>query len=363
MRLPILHPFPQLAIGLLGLGLLATGRVAAQARPLPAPQPLAKAMAPTPRPAGGPDSLLRLYGGLKFGLIASHFMGQNCYGSSTGWQPGALVGLLLLRPLSAYTALQAEILFSQKGAAQRNYKYVYRDPTFVCAANTYRATLGYIDVPVLAAFGPGAGTRRQGPFAVAGPQLSIALDKREFVRPTDEGPDGPHEETISTDLNALSPMCAGYVVGVGYRWAKFKDACVSLELRYSGDLTAVYREGYGAGSLCPAPSGRLTNGVLQLQASALFGKPRRSAEAVPPTPTSTPTSTPPVWPPRPTPPPRPSLPTPSPRVPHERAPRVPTEVPARPPVAAPAADQPTPQHDVPSAPEPRRANPTPTPQP
>ncbi|MGI4874896.1 MAG: porin family protein [Janthinobacterium lividum] len=363
MKYPLRYPPHPLAMGLLGLGLLLSCPAAAQIRPLDAAQAQTKVMAPALRPASGADTLLRLYGGLKFGLSASHFAGQTCYGSSTGWDPGALVGLLVFRPLSAYSAVQAEVLFSQKGAHQNHYNYVYHDPTITSTANTYHAALGYIDVPVLAAVGPGAGTRRQGPFAVAGPQLSIALSNREFVRPTADELDDSHEETISTTMRSLAPISLGYVVGVGYRWAKFQDACVALELRYSADFTQVYRSGYGAGSLCPNPSSQLTNGVLQLQASVLFGKPKHSsAAAVPPPPP--PASPQPSWPPRPSLPPRPTPPAPPTRIPPVRPPRLPGEggMPRNPSVVVPSPSTPAPQQEVPVIPRPRQDIPV-TPQP
>lgn len=242
-----------------------------------------------------PDLLI----GLKFGLNLSTFVGESCVGAPFRWNAGLAAGGLVARPLSAHSAVQVEVLVSQKGIRQTRYAHVYQDPTFISTANTYQAVLQYLDLPLLYTIGPGS-AGRAGLFVAAGPQLSLALTRREFVHPTDDGPGGPHEETLATDYRALVPVGAGYVVGAGYRWATGPAAGACLELRYSGDITRVYQADYGAGTLCPGGSNQFGNGVVQVQMSWLFGK-RAKPDGLPlPAPTPPPAEpVPPVWPPRP----------------------------------------------------------------
>jgi hypothetical protein len=182
-----------------------------------------------------------------------------------GWQPGVAAGALLAYPLSGISGLQLEALYSQKGVHQSNYRHVYQDPTFSSLDNTYRASLAYLDVPVLYTFGPGSNGR--GFFAAVGPQFSLALSKREFVRPQGEAVGGAHEEMLNSNRHALQPLAVGYVAGVGYQLANGLGA----EVRYSSDFTDVFRQGYGASMLSSTAGNNVHNGVLQLQVRFLFG--------------------------------------------------------------------------------------------
>lgn len=288
--------------------------------------------------------------GLKLGLNLSTFVGPRCTDAPIGWEGGAAFGLMAIRPLSSHSALQLEMLFSQKGMHERHFQHVYANPTLSGSANTYHAALQYVDVPLLYTWGLGRHDQ-SGPFIALGPQVSIANSKREYVHPTSEDPGGPNEETLDTNYSSLAPMTAGYVVGAGYRWATGKAAGLRVELRYSGDFTPVYRAGYGAGSLCPGGSNQFRNGVLQVQVSGLFsGLFSRDEPAAPaPAPVPAPPQ-PPVWPPRPIiiplprpiPPPAPPRPTPRRREPQQPFPRRdrpsipdPTQAPTLPPTAVP----------------------------
>ncbi|RYU77874.1 porin family protein [Hymenobacter persicinus] len=220
--------------------------------------------------AGQAHAQQSLRGGVKTGLNLATYTGGTI-GRQTGWQPGWATGLVLAYPLSVGSGLQLEALYSQKGASGANYRHVYQNSAVAAATSTYRASLTYLDVPVLYTFGPGSNGR--GLFAEVGPQLSVALGKREAVRPTGEGARRGHEETLSTDLRALTPVAAGYVAGLGYQL----DNGLGAELRYSGDFTRAYRPGYGAGSLAPLARNNFHNGVVQLQVRFLFGAKSRPA--------------------------------------------------------------------------------------
>lgn len=208
--------------------------------------------------------------GLKGGPDLATFTG-GALGQQVTWKPGYTAGLLMTYPLSARSGLQVEALYTQKGVQQEGYQHVYRDPAFFSISNTYFATLSYFDLPVLYTLGPGS--TGQGVFVEAGPQLSISVSRREFVRPTGKAVGGEHEETLATDLGSLAPVSAGYVAGLGYQWANGLGA----ELRYSGDFTQVYRTGCGAGYLATSSNSQPHNGVLHLQVRYLFGKKQRPA--------------------------------------------------------------------------------------
>jgi hypothetical protein len=208
----------------------------------------------------------KLRAGLKAGLNLATYTGGGRIGRQTGWRPGYATGALLAYPLSVRSGLQLEILYSQKGAYQANYRHNYRDPAFQSPNNTYHASLAYLDVPLLYTFGPGSSG--PGLFVAVGPQLSLALAARESVRPTGEAAGRIHEETLNADPRSLTPVAAGYVAGVGYQLA----SGLGVELRYSGDFTNVYRGGYESASPYSGSGSKFHNGVLQLQVRFMVGQ-------------------------------------------------------------------------------------------
>jgi hypothetical protein len=62
--------------------------------------------------------------GLKLGLNLSTFIGQRCTDAPIGWEGGAAFGLMAIRPLSSHSALQLEMLFSQKGMHERSFQHI-----------------------------------------------------------------------------------------------------------------------------------------------------------------------------------------------------------------------------------------------
>ncbi len=211
------------------------------------------------------------YVGVKAGFNLATYTGGGDIGRAAQLKPGFGAGGLAGYGLSARTALQVEALYAQKGVFQEGYAYFYPGLGY-SRSSTYRATLSYLDVPVLfrASTRPGG----QGVFVEVGPQVSFALGRREYVRPTGE-PAGTNEVTLDTDRRALVPVGLGYVGGLGYQLANG----LGVAVRYSGDFTNVYKAGYGAGQLNPLASNKFHNGVLQVQVHFRFGaKPAAPAD-------------------------------------------------------------------------------------
>ena len=170
-------------------------------------------------------------------------------------------------------AWQAELLYSRKGAVAYDYYHVYAAPAPPSGPteNIYRSELHYLDLPDLLTIGPGSDSRK-GWYVAAGPQLSLALDKQESVVPEGVGDSDSYEENLNGDAKSLVRLGAGYVVGIGRQWTGY-----GIEQRYSGDITNVYRDGYGSGALYPGSGNRFHNGVIQLQVNlALRGGKWRS---------------------------------------------------------------------------------------
>jgi hypothetical protein len=230
------------ALAVLGLCSLA---LAAQAQDLPAADPLRHPV------------LVNLKGGFNL----STYTGGGYIGWETGLKGGFSGGFSATRAISANVAWQAELLYSRKGAVAYDYYHVYAAPAPPSGptANTYRSELHYLDLPVLLTVGPGSGSRK-GWYVAAGPQLSLALDKHESVVPDGVGNSDSYEENLNGDAKSLRRLGAGYVVGIGRQWTGY-----GIELRYSGDITNVYRDGYGSGALYPGSGNRFHNGVIQLQ--------------------------------------------------------------------------------------------------
>jgi len=210
-------------------------------------------------PAPGHPLLVNLKGGLNL----STYTGGGYIGWDTGLTTGYSLGLSATQRLTVRSAWQIELVYSGKGVQQDHYQYSYHGagPPTAPDANIYEAALHYLDLPLLFTYGPGSGSR-PGWFVAAGPQLSLAFDKQETVRPMGLSAADDYRETISGDAKSLTRWGQGYVLGVGYQTA---EGNAGVELRYSGDFSNVYRDGYGSGALYAGSGNRFHNGVIQLQ--------------------------------------------------------------------------------------------------
>jgi hypothetical protein len=239
-------------------------------------------------PPAAAQSPLRF--GLQSGLHLSTYQGGEA-GSRARWVPGFTAGALAHWHWAARHGLQVEARYTQKGTSRPDCRYPDTDPA--APALTYRSRLAYLDLPVLYTWGPGNGGR--GLYLLAGPQLSLALGQREWLRPTGEAPGGPAEISLLTHPRTLAPLAAGLVAGLGYQL----PGGLGLEVRGSGDLTPVFRAGWGPACLLATGAG-CRNLVVQLQLRYLF-KARQPAGLGAPRPataTEAPTLPPPAWHPR-----------------------------------------------------------------
>lgn len=198
---------------------------------------------------------------LKGGFNLSTYTGGGYIGWETGLKGGFAAGLSATQVLSARSAWQIELLYSRKGAVAYDYWHIYGSPVPPTGPkeNIYRSELHYLDLPVLFTYGPGSGSRA-GWYVAAGPQLSLAFDKQETVVPDGLNDADSYQETLNGDAKSLTPLSLGCVVSIGRQWTNY-----GVELRYSGDFTNVYRDGYGSGALYAGSSNRFHNGVIQLQ--------------------------------------------------------------------------------------------------
>ena len=205
----------------------------------------------------------RLLINLRGGLNLSTYTGGGHIGWDTGLTTGYSGGLSGTVRLTARTAWQVEAVYSGKGVQQNPYWHQYQGavPPAPPGNNVYEATLHYVDFPMLFSYGPGSGSRH-GWFVVAGPQLSLAFDKQETVRPMGVSNADDYRENLNGDAKSLTRWGTGYVAGLGYQAV---GSLMGIELRYSGDFSNVYRDGYGSGALYPGSSNRFHNGVLMLQ--------------------------------------------------------------------------------------------------
>ncbi len=204
--------------------------------------------------------------GVKGGLSVSTYEGQLNGPYPAGHKPGFAAGALAAYGLSDHTAVQLEVLYSQKGVFVDNYTYTVRTPQANFNSWRYRSTLAYLDVPVLIKLNSGEANR--GFYMEAGPQVSFALAQREYLSPfgTVGSYPNPADYTISTDRSALVPVVLGYVGGVGYQFG----CGLGLGLRYTGDVSHVYRDEAGPGSSGAALNNNVHNSTFQLQAHYLF---------------------------------------------------------------------------------------------
>lgn len=201
--------------------------------------------------------------GVKGGFSLSSYTGGGSTGPSTGFKPGFTAGVLVNYGLSDMTSLQIEGLYSQKGAFIDNVMYTNTNTQY--NGYQYRSTLSYIDVPVLLKVNTGEAGK--GLFFEVGPQASFALNDREFFRPQGAGAGSPQEVTVYSSRDRMVPVGVGYVGGIGYQIT----SGLGLGLRYTGDFTNVFKDGFGAGSAPLTGSNNFHNGVFQFQVHYLFG--------------------------------------------------------------------------------------------
>jgi hypothetical protein len=252
---------------------------------------LAGALALTGRPAHAQDTLATrrhaLLVNIKGGFSLTTYTGGGYIGWDTGLTTGYSGGLSGTVRLGTRTAVQAEALYAGKGVQQDGYAYTYTgpNPPTQPGKNTYEAALHYLDFPLLLSYGPGSGSRH-GWFVVVGPQLSLAFDKQETVRPMGLSNADDYRETINGDAKSLTRWGTGYVAGVGYQTT---GGGAGIELRYSGDFSNVYRDGYGSGALYPGSGNRFHNGLIMLQVNLALRGGKWSRGGYPaPTPTLAP---------------------------------------------------------------------------
>jgi hypothetical protein len=202
--------------------------------------------------------------GVKGGFSLSSYTGGGDIGSSAGYKPGFTAGVLVNYGLSDMTSLQIEGLYSQKGTFidQANYSGA---PLSQYNGQQYRSTLSYIDVPVL--FKVNTGEEGKGFFFELGPQASFAVGSREFFRPQGAGAGSPQEVAVYRGTERLVPVGIGYVGGLGYQIT----SGLGLGVRYTGDFSNVYKDGFGSGSSPLRGDNNFRNGVFQFQVHYLFG--------------------------------------------------------------------------------------------
>jgi hypothetical protein len=231
----------------------------------------------------------RLRFGLQSGLHLSTYAGGEA-SPRAQWVPGFTAGALARWHWAARHGLQLEARYAQKGTSRPDCRYPGANPA--APSFTYRSRLAYLDLPVLYTWGPGGGER--GLYLLAGPQLSVALGQREWLRPTGEVPGGPAEISRPTHPRTLAPLAAGLVAGLGYQL----PGGLGLEIRGSGDLTPVFRAGQGPDCL-PTNGASYRNLVVQLQLRYLFKNcPPAGAGAPPPAAGARPLPPPAAWHPR-----------------------------------------------------------------
>lgn len=206
--------------------------------------------------------------GVKGGFSLSTYEGQLDGPYPAGHKPGFAAGALASYGLSDHAAVQLEALYSQKGVFVDNYGYSIRTSQANFNYWRYRSTLSYLDVPVLLKLN--SGEANWGFYLEAGPQVSFALAQREYLSPfgTSSKAPNPDDVTISTDRGALVPVVLGYVGGVGYQFG----GGLGLGLRYTGDVSHVYRDEAGPGSSGASLNNNVHNSTFQLQAHYLFSR-------------------------------------------------------------------------------------------
>ena len=222
-------------------------------------------------PLASAQSRLRI--GLQSGVHLSTYIGGEA-GPGARLVPGLTAGVLAGWHWSASQGLQVEARYAQKGASRPDCGYQNPGANPSAPSATYRSRLAYLDLPVLYTWGPGSSG--QGLYLLVGPQVSLALGQREWLRPEGETPGGPAEISLPAHPRTLAPVTAGLVGGLGYQLA----SGLGVEARCSGDLTPVFRAGQGPVCL-PASGAGCRNLVVQVQLRYFFKGRRATDPAVP----------------------------------------------------------------------------------
>ncbi|RZK28266.1 MAG: PorT family protein [Hymenobacter sp.] len=204
--------------------------------------------------------------GVKGGFNLSTYTGGGDIGSSAGFKPGFAAGVLVNFGISDATSVQIEGLYSQKGTFIDQANYTNSSAALTpYNGQQYRSTLSYIDVPVL--FKVNTGDAGKGVFFEVGPQASFAVGSREFFRPQGANAGSPQEVTAFTGTDRMVPVGIGYVGGIGYQLT----SGLGLGVRYTGDFSNVYKDGFGSGSSPLRGDNNFRNGVFQFQVHYMFG--------------------------------------------------------------------------------------------
>ncbi|MDO7854020.1 porin family protein [Hymenobacter convexus] len=231
--------------------------------------------------------------GLKGGANLASFTGTDKKDTKSKY--GFSAGATFNFPLSDLISIQPELLYSQKGAkldysgSSNSDASVFKNSNSV--SGTFGQTLSYIDVPLLVRVNTG-GSDGSGLFFEFGPQGSFLIAQRGFIDSGDKAtvvlmgdqrnnanasptPTSLPAVAVGTSTDDFNKVVVGYAVGLGYQLTNG----LSLNVRYSGDISQVYKDGMGTadaykpyqafGSKFTNPN--LHNSVFQLQAGYAFG--------------------------------------------------------------------------------------------
>jgi hypothetical protein len=155
--------------------------------------------------------------GLKGGVAITSLTNRQL--ESSRYLLGFHGGITASRAFTPAFALQAELLYSQKGV---------RDDIFANGTHyDNQQRLHYLDLPVVARL------RAGNAFVEAGPQLGVLLVARTHYELTA----GPTEDTVTDYFNRVD---IGYVAGIGYQ----VPGGPGLGLRYNGGLLAAVNHNF-----------------------------------------------------------------------------------------------------------------------
>ena len=195
--------------------------------------------------------------GVKGGFNGATFSGTDSKGSE--YKAGFAAGAFLNFPITENVSVQPEFLYSQKGASVDTYQGL--------ANRTLKSTVGYVDIPVLVRYT--VGEDGKGLFFEGGPQGSLVVSNRDFFQ-TGGINTQQNENTGTGDLNKV---VLGYTAGLGYQIT----SGLSVGLRYTGDITQVYKDGQSENFTKAANPGgtglnpNVRNSVFQFQVGYAFG--------------------------------------------------------------------------------------------